>query len=45
MWDQYYDNESIIKLLEENGFKIIEINKDIVKYNEETMFIMAKKKI
>ena len=44
MWDQYYDNESITKLLEENGFKIIEINKDIVKYNEETMFIMAKKK-
>jgi len=45
MWDQYYDNESITKLLEENGFNIIEINKDIVKYNEETMFIMAKKKI
>ena len=44
IWDQYYDNESITKLMDQNGFNIIEINKDLVKYDEETLFIIAKKK-
>jgi hypothetical protein len=44
MLDQYYDENSIKTLLSENGFETIEINKDLMKYREETLFIMAKKK-
>ena len=44
MWDQYYDEQSIEILLSENGFEIKEINKNIVKYKEETLFILAKRK-
>jgi SAM-dependent methyltransferase len=44
MWDQYYDENSIGKLMSENGFEIIEINKDLVKYNEENLLIIAKRK-
>lgn len=43
MWDQYYDENSIKKLLSENGFKMIEINKNLIKSREETLFIIAKK--
>lgn len=43
MWDQYYDENIIKKLMLENGFDVIEINNDLVKYCEETLFIMAKK--
>ena len=28
----------------ENGYEIIEINRDIIKYKEETLLIIAKKK-
>jgi SAM-dependent methyltransferase len=44
MLDQYYDENSIKTLLSENGFETVEINKDLMKYREETLFIMAKKK-
>jgi SAM-dependent methyltransferase len=44
LWDQYYDENSIQKLMFENGFEIIEINKNLVKNKEETLFIKAKKK-
>jgi SAM-dependent methyltransferase len=44
LWDQYYEENSIKKLLSENGFEVIEINKDIIKYKEETLLIIAKKK-
>jgi len=44
IWDQYYDEDTINKLMAGNGFEIIEIDKDLVKYKEETLFIMAKKK-
>ena len=43
MWDQYYDEKLINKLMSENGYEIIEINKDIIKYKEETLLIIAKK--
>ena len=43
IWDQYYDEYSIGKLLDENGFKIITIKNDLIKAKEETFFIMAKK--
>lgn len=42
LWDQYYDEKSIGRLMSENGFEIIEINRDLVKYKEETLFVMAK---
>jgi hypothetical protein len=44
MWDQYYDENSIKKLISENGFEIIEINRDLVKYNEENLLVVVKKK-
>jgi len=44
LWDQYYDEVSIKKLLLENGFETIEVNNDLMKNNENTLFIMAKKK-
>jgi len=43
MWDQYYDEQSIKKLLFENGFETVEIKNDLIA-TEETSFIMAKKK-
>ena len=45
LWDQYYDENSIKKLIDGNGFDVIEINKEIVRYKEETLFVMAKNKI
>jgi 2-polyprenyl-3-methyl-5-hydroxy-6-metoxy-1,4-benzoquinol methylase len=44
MSDQYYDENSIKTLLSDNGFETIEVNKDLLKYGEETLFIIAKKK-
>ena len=44
MWDQYYDENSLKELMSGNWFEIIEINKDIIKYKEETLLIMVKKK-
>jgi hypothetical protein len=43
MLDQYYDENSIKTLLSENGFEIIKVNRDLMKYREETLFIIAKK--
>jgi len=45
MWDQYYDENSIRKLMSENGYEIIEINKNLVKYNEENLLIKVKNRI
>jgi len=45
LWDQYYDEVSIKKLLLENGFETIEVNRDLLKNNENILFIIAKKKI
>jgi len=44
LWDQYYDEVSIKKLMSENGFETMEINKDLLKGNENTLFIIAGKK-
>jgi len=44
MWDQYYDEQSIKTLLLENGFETIEIKNDLIASNEETLFIIARKK-
>jgi len=44
IWDQYYDENSIGKLLAENEFEIREIKKDLIETKEETLFIIAKKK-
>jgi ubiquinone/menaquinone biosynthesis C-methylase UbiE len=44
MWDQYYDEDRINKFMSENRFEIIKIDKDLVTYKEETLFIIAKKK-
>jgi 2-polyprenyl-3-methyl-5-hydroxy-6-metoxy-1,4-benzoquinol methylase len=44
MSDQYYDENSIKTLLSENGLETIEVNKDLMKYKEETLFMIAKKK-
>jgi len=44
MWDQYYDENSIRQFLFENSFETIEINKDLINYDEETLFVVAKKK-
>jgi len=44
MWDQYYTENTIQKLMFENGFEVIEINNKLVKNNEETLFIKAKKR-
>jgi len=43
-WDQCYDENAINKLLLENGFETLEIKNDLIFSNEETLFIMAKKK-
>jgi len=42
LWDQFYDKNSIKKLLEENGFEIIEIEDNIIEPGR--LFIIAKKK-
>ena len=48
MWDQYYDEETIGKLLGQNGFVINEIKLDLVGKNQFTsndvMFIRAEKR-
>jgi SAM-dependent methyltransferase len=44
MWDQYYDEESIKEYLYINGFETIEIKNNLIKSNEEILFIIAKKK-
>ena len=44
LWDQYYDEISITRLMEENGFDVMEINKELINYKEETLLIVAKKK-
>jgi len=43
-WDQYYDEQSIGKLLLENGFETLEIKNDLINNDEETLFIMGKKR-
>jgi hypothetical protein len=45
MWDQYYDEKIITEIMVENGFEMIEINRDIIKYKEETLLVIAKKKM
>jgi SAM-dependent methyltransferase len=44
VWEQYFDNDSINKLMSENGFEILEIDKDLLNDNEESLFVIAKKK-
>ena len=44
LWDQYYNEHSIGKLMEKNGFKIIEINKELINYKEETLLVTVKRK-
>ena len=43
LWDQYYNEHLIQNLMEKNGFTVIEINKKIIKYKEETLLVMVKK--
>jgi SAM-dependent methyltransferase len=43
LWDQYYDEDSIKKLMLENGFETIKIKKALLK-NENTLFVIAKKR-
>jgi len=43
MWDLYYNNNLITKFMLENGFEVLEINKDIANYKEETLFVIARK--
>ena len=45
MFDQYHDENSIKELMSENSFEIVEINKEIINYKEETLLITVKKKI
>ena len=44
LWDQFYDENSIKKLMLENNFNVIETKKDLLNNNEETLFIIANKK-
>jgi ubiquinone/menaquinone biosynthesis C-methylase UbiE len=44
VWEQYYDKDSIYKLMSENGFEIVEINQALMNDNGKTLFIAAKKK-
>jgi SAM-dependent methyltransferase len=44
IWNQYYNEDTIKDFVQGNGFEVIEINKDLVTYKEETLFIAAKKK-
>jgi SAM-dependent methyltransferase len=43
LWDQYYNEKSIKKLMEDNGFDVIEINTELINYKEETLLVKAKK--
>lgn len=47
MWDQYYDENTISRLLEENGFSLISIDHSLTGSNnftsEDVMFVVAKK--
>ena len=43
VWDQYYDEDSIKKLMLENGFETIEVNNNLLNDNGETLFVIAKK--
>jgi len=43
-WNQCFDEDTINKYLLENGFEVVEINKELGINNEETLFIIAKKK-
>ena len=43
IWEQYYDENSITELMQENGFEIIEINGDLIKHKEETLLVIARK--
>ena len=45
MSDQYHDEKSIKELMSENDFDIVEINKDIINYKEETLLVTARKKL
>ena len=45
MSDQYHDENSINDLMSENGFDIIEINKEIIKCREETLLVMARQRL
>jgi SAM-dependent methyltransferase len=45
LWDQYYNEKSIKKLMEDNGFDVIKINKKLINYKEETLLVIAKKKM
>jgi SAM-dependent methyltransferase len=44
VWEQYYDEASIIKLMSQNGFDIVETNSSLMNDNGKTLFIIAKKK-
>jgi SAM-dependent methyltransferase len=43
LWDQYYDENTIKEVLENNKFRVKEINKDIIKDEDGIMFIIAEK--
>ncbi|MDL2312459.1 class I SAM-dependent methyltransferase [Bacteroidales bacterium OttesenSCG-928-B11] len=47
MWDKYYDDESIIKLMNENGFHVKTIERDLINNDNFTsndvMFVVAQK--
>lgn len=47
MWDHYYSEEKILKILRENGFGIEEVNRDLVRKNKFTsndvLFVKARK--
>jgi SAM-dependent methyltransferase len=44
LWDQYYNEKSINKLMEDNGFNVIEINNKLINYEKETLLVMAKRR-
>lgn len=44
LWLQYYTENSIKKLMKDNGFDVIGINNDLINYNEETLLVTVKKK-
>lgn len=44
IWEQYYDENSMAELLAKNGFEIVEINRELIKYKEETLLVVARKK-
>ncbi len=43
MWDQYYNRNSITKLMEDNGFKIKQINREVIKSkDDDVLFVVAE---